>query len=190
MDRVPVPCSTFLNWINAGWIHRAESARISNGVFILEGGLINSETGQSYIWTTLTPLPPEDVITVSDDALQSQKPGQTPQAKDGKTFGEFAACVEKYSFSNSNLGLSGMHLVNFGLNVPWGRTPRSGAGMARHETSWQHRVGSWLSRRLGSKWQGIFGKASGKALVYTTVFQGGWEFGNMMDCAVRGDPSK
>ena len=80
-------------------------------------------------------------------------------------------------------------VANLSANVAVGGTGRSGISTPPHATTWQHKLGSWLSRQLGSPTPGTVGKLAGRAAyllsVGTLLFEGGYDAQAMVRCGAK-----
>lgn len=88
-----------------------------------------------------------------------------------------AACVEQRTITNA--GTAALHIGNAGLNTTMGRYPRSGFGGKRpwgtsgqkgSPSTWQHKAG--------------LGKATGRLCIAATIFQGFYDIGAQLTCAL------
>jgi len=100
---------------------------------------------------------------------------------DSAYFACFARCVNDRRLSID--GLTVINLVNTGLNS---FTPATGQGfgLPSHATSWQHQLGSAISRACNSRWAGAVGKFLGRLLVASTVFEGAYDWAAIGSCAL------
>jgi len=112
--------------------------------------------------------------------MKSDPKGLIP-LEDSTYFACFATCVDENKLNID--GLTAINLINGALNAV---TPATGQGfgLASHSTSWQHRIGSLISRACESPTAGRIGKFLGRLAVVATVFEGAYAWGTIGSCAV------
>jgi len=97
---------------------------------------------------------------------------------------EFGRCIEQNRFDLGK-ALTAFDVANPIANKLVGSTGRMGfGGLGPHPTTWQHKLGARLSKAYRNPVFGRVGKFAGRASIYATLIEGGFDIGVIGACAV------